>query len=217
MQNVNSWSNYVELFTYHAAVLRFLANIILFLVLLHSSESFAQSKAKIEAKKELETLKEGVLLIKLYDYQSKIDKLRENGYDKKANQIQQESDSLNKVIVKAFTTLYEFSDFGFYMSSNESLLKQGDFSHVYFLSGVDTISSHSDIFYLDSKYVFFESMQSSQLGFSLFDKDFNLLKEPFPYYVRKRQSIFFLRRDHFEMTLKLQENLNKFWDKSRKY
>lgn len=207
----------MKLFTYHRAVLRIMTYIILLGFFLIPVISSAQSKDKIRAKKDLETLKEGVLLIKLYDYQSKIDKLRENGYDKTADNIQQESDSLNKVIVKAFTTLYEFSDFGFYMSSNESLIKDGDFSHVYFLNGVDTISSHSDIFYLDSKHVFFESMQSSQLGYSIFDKDFNLLEEPFPYYVRKRQSIFFLRRDHFEMTIKLQENLNKFWDKSRKY
>ena len=79
----------------------------------------------------------------------------------------------------------------------------------------EPVDEEPDVFLiLDPYAVDFTHMNSQQQGLSLLNDRFEQLERPFPYYVRKREALFFLRRDYQTMVALLQKNLEFT---SRKY
>jgi len=115
-------------------------------------------------------------------------------------------------IKESFKNLYTFSDFAFFYSHDHLAIKAGDYSKVYDHEHMlkDIIVENKNVYILDSRNIRFESMGADQLGYAVKDHNFNQLKKPFPYYVRKREALFFLRRDYADMTRILNKNLIEF-------
>ncbi len=165
------------------------------------------------AKSHVKNLKKGVLLVKLYTNQNKIEAVKRQGNEAYAKKIKRETDSINQVFIDQMTANYSFSQVYYFYSGASDKIKEGDYDELLDadLNKVNDFSYSKDhVFILDSKYVFFESMQTDQLGVSILDYNMNLLDRPFPYYVRKRAALFFLRRDEEKLIKKLQENLDNF-------
>ncbi len=168
---------------------------------------------RVEARKHIKDLRHGVLLVKLYTNQNKIEAVQRQGNEKAAQRIRRETDSTNQVFIDQMKAHYSFSEVLYFYSDQSTKIKEGEYDGVLDenLNPVESfLYSKDQVYILDSKYVFFESMQTDQLGISILDYQMTLLERPFPYYVRKRAALFFLRRDEKKMIQKLQENLEAY-------
>lgn len=171
--------------------------------------------AKLESRQAIVDLKKGILLVKLYTDSAKIQALHKHYNKKKADAYKAELALKNTDIIKAFESNYTFSRVAYFYSEDQDLIKLGDLKNVKDAAGksFDIKSSDSNYFILDSRNVYLESMSVDQKGYSILKKDFTALERPFPYYVRKRDALPFLRRNDEQMVKLLNEALFEFAEK----
>lgn len=167
---------------------------------------------KTRAKNQIIALSNGILLVKLYSEKNKLKALKDSDrlgeYEAK---LKEEHDN----IIASFKTHYKFSKVAFFYSHDHHLVKSGDYSSVIDMNGnvLNITTRKAQIFILDSRNVFVESMAIDQRGYSILGNDFQVLSKPFPYYVRKREALSFLRRDFNTLTLILNNNLEAYLNK----
>ncbi len=191
-------------------------------MLMFSLSAFGQGKAKIEklkrdsaARVQLADLKEGALLVRLRSNLKKFKALEKRGDSTALLNARRNNRLKHLEIVNAFRVNYDFSEVYFFMSHHSTDIKNDSLQGIVLNDSLEPIQVDFDKFLVVDPYrVEFESMNTSQKGLSVMDENLKQLSKPFPYYVRKRDGIFFLRRDQFEMVQMFQKNLD--WA-ARKY
>lgn len=161
------------------------------------------------AKSHVALLKGGVLLVRLQTREkllaSLLDRKDVVEFDKQKKIIALE----HLEIVNAVRSNYHFSQYYFFYAHQSNKVKQREFSGVLLNDSLEVVVDNIQHFHvLDPYEIEFKSMNSHQSGLCVLDCDFVQLEKPFPYYVRKRDALKFLRRDYFQMLQVLQKNLD---------
>ena len=191
--------------------------------LLVSVSCLSQGKAKKQkelndsiATAQLTELKNGALLVRLRSYQKQLKVFEKRGDSVGLRNEKRKIRLKHLEIVNAFKVEYSFSKVYFFKSHNSSKVKAGELKNVVLNDSLEPVDFSSSNYYIADPYrIEFAKMNSSQNGISLMDKKLKQLDKPFPYYVRKRDGVFFLRRDMFQMVTVLQKNLDWYAKKYR--
>lgn len=209
------------------------------LVIFFAAQSFSQSKVlrETKAKRNIELLKDGVLLVRLQSKQKTIEILKEKGYPKKAKYFRERQLKDNKEIARSFNNM-DFCKVYFFYSHDSDLLLNGLFDSISFLNEkLDTILLKLDTFFiadigelnqtakldttnqtLDKEKIKGNKRKKSysggtKLSFkSLYirDMDFNVLTKPFPFYQRYHPIPLTVLTNE-EVVLKLNDRLKDFY------
>jgi len=151
----------------------------------------------------------GCLLVRLRTNQKKIQALVQRGDTSTANKEEKMMKLKHLEIVSAFKLNYSFSNIYFFYSHNSGRVSSGDLKGVllddHLLTPTDV--ELNEFLIVDPYFIEFVHMNSHQQGLAVLNKDLVQLERPFPYYVRKREALFFLRRDYHTMVAILQKNL----------
>ena len=189
-------------------------NTIITLLLILPFSFFAQTQTRQErkeiSKNQIENLKEGVLLVRLYNKKNVITALENKGMARRAKAVKDKQKSVNKEIMVSFKS-FTFCEVYFFFSDNSSYLLTKDYSKVELFtdSGInkEKILMDSNFFVADFGVLQNENSTSSDNDGSnksgrtkvkkykggasftnkrcmfLIDSDLNQLKRPFPYTV----------------------------------
>tara|TARA_B110000977_G_scaffold111268_1_gene144391 strand:+ start:18183 stop:18851 length:669 start_codon:yes stop_codon:yes gene_type:complete len=189
-------------------------NIIIILLLILPFSFFSQNQKKQEAieiaQNQIQQLKSGVLLVKLYNKKNVIAALETKGMASRANAVKDKQESLNKEIISSFIN-FTFCEVYFFFSDNSSYILSKEYSKVelYTDSGIkkDALSIGSNFYVADFGVLKNENATSSDNDESnktgrtkvkkyrggnsntnkkcmfLRDSDLKQLKRPFPYTV----------------------------------
>jgi len=171
-----------------------------------------RKQCKIDSKRQILEIHNGVLLVRLKQKQKSIDALRKRGREKFANKIELKQKSRNKYIIDAFNTRFDFCPVYFFYSSdskhirnnkldsisflNDSLLKDNSITFkdsIFYVAEFGHIEPEETFTYQSSTHLSKGETRSTYNGSSDFSfkavtiktKDFKQLKEPFPYYSKE--------------------------------
>jgi len=159
------------------------------------------------ARVNIQAVTEGCLLVRLRSDQKKIQALVKRGDTATANKEERKRELKHLEIVSAFNLNYTFSKVYYFYSHHSARVRSGDFSGVLLDDLLTPVELELSQFLIVDPYsIEFVHMNSHQKGLSVLNKDLVQLEKPFPYYVRKREALFFLRRDHHTMVKILQKN-----------
>lgn len=161
---------------------------------------------------DIKNLKNGVVLVKLYTNANKIAALEKQGLNKRAEDEKKKVELEHLEIINAFKKEFKFTNYYFFYSNNMNEIKKGDYANVIdsLKQGAHIDKPDSMVYILDSRSYYSESMASSYLGFSMLNNKGEQLEKPFPYYVRKREALWFLRRSYFDLTRIMNKQLEEY-------
>ncbi|MBT5403736.1 MAG: hypothetical protein HOL28_09850 [Crocinitomicaceae bacterium] len=161
------------------------------------------------AKSHVVLLKKGVLLVRLQTREKLLSSLLAKKDDAEFNNQKRIIALEHLEIVNAVRANYHFSEYYFFYSHQSGRVKKRDFNGVILNDSLQVVDIVIEKFHvLDPYTIEFKAMNSHQSGISVLDSDFVQLEKPFPYYVRKRDALKFLRRDYIQMIQLLQKNLD---------
>lgn len=162
---------------------------------------FASSQSPTDTNNSVMNLKDGVLVVRLRTQTNKINKLKEwmagetpgtPVYQRLEDQIEEvktEVASENRIVRKAFGDLYQYSDVLFFFDTLANALKEGKTSGIFLNENmeVDPALKLGDRFYLVAGVGSIPSSEaaSSQEQIIIYDRNYNLMTDPFPGYSRK--------------------------------
>jgi len=159
------------------------------------------------ARVNTQAVMEGCLLVRLRSNQRKIQALVRRGDTATANKEERKDELKHLEIVSAFKLNYTFSSVYYFYSHHSGRVRSGDLKGVLLDDLLRPLEVDLNQFLIVDPYsIEFVHMNSHQQGLAVLNKDLVQLERPFPYYVRKREALFFLRRDHHTMVKILQKN-----------
>jgi hypothetical protein len=169
-----------------------------------------------QAKQRLETLKDGVLFIRLHSRTKQIEYLRDAGNPKAARRLIEKQYQHNMAIAKAFKKNYNYSKYYFFYNIHSTEVKEGQYQNVVLNESLLPVANfipptENKRYILDSHNINIESMGTTQKGFEVMDGKFGKLERPFPYYVMKHEATLKLTYD--DMVKKLQKKFLRFESK----
>ncbi|MFT6322822.1 MAG: hypothetical protein ACJAWO_000367 [Halieaceae bacterium] len=167
----------------------------------------------------IQKLKKGVLLVRLHTQDALIEKMKYYHRDLERKNKLIEIKENNMATYVAFNSAYKFSELRFFYSRDSKKVRDGDFDHLFLNSDleVDTsirIDPKAPIYILDVGDIYFPNMSGHQEGVIVMDKNFEPLKKPFPYYVRKRSGMAIIKRTDLDIAIVLNEKMETFYEKS---
>ena len=181
-------------------------------------QSQGQALTPSENVKTIKT--QGLLVIVLHSNSILINKLNEKGFAKEAKNEAQIQLEKNKRVVKAFKENYSFSHIAFcHIKDLEKVVQEKRIE--YLKSDINTpfrnekIFNNSSLYFCDPENIFMEHVEQGTLykGMSILDEDYINLNKPFPYFIRKHEGLFFMRRSEEEMVMILEKKLYKYYEK----
>ena len=155
----------------------------LFFALIFSINSLAQSDLSA-AKQQLHQMKNGVLLVRLFTEQSKIDGLKAQGKISQAERVAQQQYQINRDILLSFSQVFEFCPVFFFYSKDSEAIRNGDFKgKVFDVSQrlVDPSEIKGTVFTAE----FSETANTGIDGLIIMDDQLFPLSAPFPHYQRE--------------------------------
>ncbi|MCX7743898.1 MAG: hypothetical protein N2167_04955 [Flavobacteriales bacterium] len=160
---------------------------VLFIMLLASC--YVASKAEInEAERCLNTLKQGVLLVRLKTGSNQIKLLRQAGKNAEADEIAKFWETENKAIIKAFSKEYTFSPVLFFLNTSTDSLRSRKTKGIFIN---DSLQRLPDDLLGNRPYLIAEldelEAPSSNFGLPALvvrDSTFKQLRRPFPFFIR---------------------------------
>tara|TARA_B100000809_G_scaffold252685_1_gene287674 strand:- start:2419 stop:3111 length:693 start_codon:yes stop_codon:yes gene_type:complete len=171
-----------------------------------------RKQCKIDSKRQILEIHDGVLLIRLKQKQKSIDALRKRGREKLATKVELKQKNRNKYIIDAFNARFDFCPVYFFYSSdskhvrknnldsisflNDSLLKDNSITFkdsIFYVAEFGHIEPEETFTYQSSTHLSKGETRSTYSGSSDFSfkavtvktKDFKQLKEPFAYYSKE--------------------------------
>lgn len=199
----------------------------------------SREEAKAFAKSQILQMKEGTLLVRLYDKHNVINALKEKGMKKRAKVIDEKQKQLNKEIIAAFQDFNFCSVLFFYSGDSEHLINKS-YSKVTLFSGIEMkeykkkLDSNffvADFGYLPSKNKSrTETKTSKKTGRNkqkkykgtgtntnikcmfLRDNKLTQLDKPFPFYVRFHPTPL-SQLTYKQVVTKMNDQLNSFYPK----
>lgn len=158
-------------------------NITLVLLLVIKFSCFAQSDLA-QAKEQLHQMKNGVLLVRLFTNDAKIESLVAAGKTSEANKATDLQYRENKDILLSFSQIFQFCPVFFFYSSDSEAIRHGNFEGKVFdasLSLVDPSEIKGTVFTAE----FSETENLGIEGLIIMDSQLFPLEAPFPFYQRK--------------------------------
>ncbi|HLO89719.1 MAG TPA: hypothetical protein VK172_01015 [Lentimicrobium sp.] len=175
-------------------------------------------KEKQNLVSKLDELNKGILLVRLKNWDNKIDAYKVVGDTLKANQLAAQRRAMNIAIVNSFKERYHFSDVAFFFSDDSKMVKQGTFDGIFvndslikdpsikvnnsanwLIGEVDFLemdtakhwqNSHYNIYTKKYEKIYYSgSPNFGRCAIVIRDKNFIQLQRPFPYYVSCRTEI----------------------------
>lgn len=167
----------------------------------------------------IKKLKKATVLIRLRTLENSYYYLQALGKKEAAERVLREQKKKNYEIVRAFEVMYKFTPYKFFYSNQTANIKNGFFDGVFLNEKLEEdesvkLSDTSNYYIVDVGDIYFPSFGSSMNGVAMLDKNFNILKKPFPYYVRKREGVFFLKRTYADVVRIFDSNLEDFYNYS---
>ncbi len=170
---------------------------------------------EVKAKRSIRQLKEGVLLVRLQTSRNQIRALEKSGNTEWAAEIRTDQDSINQRIVRSFREDFDFCRVYFFYSHHSDSIRAKRFERVLMDDSLQPVTPSlkgRPIFTLSTGTIYFEAYRSSFKGLAVMDDQLQQLAPPFPYYVKKREGLFFLRRTYPKMIQVLEEQLQEFYE-----
>jgi len=198
-----------------------------------------RKQAKIDAKRQIIEIHDGVLLVRLKQKQKSIDALRKQGREKFANKVELKQKNRNKYIIEAFNTLFDFCPVYFFYSDDSKHVRKNNLDSISFLNDSlipdKSITVKDTLFYItefghiepeetltyqssthlskgETRTTYSGSSDFSFKAVTIKTKGFKQLKDPFPYY-SKEYSGSNKRANINNAVHKLNLKLTKFYNK----
>ena len=196
-------------------------SLLLIIGILIGVTSFSQIKKPTnEAITHVLNLKENALFVKLETKRHKIAALRERGMEEAAIRTETEQKALNKAIINAFETKFDFCDVYFFYSEDKQNIIEGNFSKIKFYNEHLEVREFNPFYtqYYTAEYGINTNARNddpSKIGINalvLYNKSFEILPDGFPYYSRTFKDLPF-EKDPWQVVEKLNKNLRKFYEK----
>jgi hypothetical protein len=169
------------------------------------NKDFKDSVTKVH----IGTVKNGTLLVRLRSNQKQLNALLKRGDTIGEYNRAREIRLKQLEIVNAFKVKYSFSKVLFFYSHHSDQVKAKNWKGIILNDSLEAIKfDGAQYLILDPYIATLTGLNVTHNGMSVFDADFKLLEKPFPYYIRKRDGVFFLRRDVFAMVSLLDKNFN---------
>lgn len=150
---------------------------------LFSVGTIAQSDLST-AKQQLHDMKNGVLLVRLFTQQAKIDGLKAEGKTSQAERVAQQQYQINRDILLSFSQVFEFCPVFFFYSQDSEAIRNGDFKgKVFDVSQrlVDPSEIKGTVFTAE----FSETANTGIDGLIIMDDQMFPLSAPFPHFQRE--------------------------------
>lgn len=170
------------------------------------------------AKSNIEAMKGGVLLVRLQNYNKKVEAMQSRGMQEKADEVLREQKEKHQEIMQAFKTSFQFCKVYFFYSDNTTQVKDGKFDGILFDAEMNKVSpelSEASVFVLDSERAYLDGLDSNQIGFTVLDSEMEHLGDPFPYVVRKRKGTVVSERTYPVMVETLEAQLTSYYQKTQ--
>lgn len=168
-----------------------------------------RTERKVSAHQHVKDLRKGILLVRLASESKKIEALLESGRKKEAVKVKAELDARNKEIVSAINSKYEFSRFYYFYAQDASEILKGNYETL-----MDTVLQPSPMTALEGPVYFLATdkaeltnYNSSVIGFTVYDKEMNILMKPFPYTITKNVGSKMFEKTYEEMVVLWQAKL----------
>ncbi len=185
---------------------------ILSLLFIFSTSASKAQKAKEKARANIVLLKNGALFIRLKTSQLKINALKKIGKEKESEEIRMSQEATNLSIIKAFKENFNFCQVYFFYSNHSTEVKEGKYKAIIFNTDMKIDSSFSSDNYLIGE---FDESETTQLdAFIIKDKNYDQLKAPFPYLIKKNQALV-STRSYDDIIFILNEKLISFYNKKQ--
>lgn len=163
-------------------------------------------------------LKNGVLLVRLNSSNNQIQQLIDQGKYREAYRVEFNQKLENEKVMTAFNEQYTFSEQTYFFYDHQSkAVRNGNYQDVVFKANGMAIGSpiqdSTHVYVADMGNIWFEDFQNYFSGIAILDSDFNQLKDPFPYFVRKVKSLEWLsiNRDYASMVDQLNQNHKDYY------
>jgi hypothetical protein len=169
----------------------------------------------IIAKRNINNLHNGILLVRLKTNSISINALKKMGNDERANRLTEQINKLNNTIINAFKTKFNFCPVYFFKSDESELVSNHNLDKVHFVTTgllADTTFKVSDKEITVGEFALVGSENGN--GFEALiikDEQFVMLLKPFPAFVRTFEAIPTMRRTPGEVVEKMNANLNAFY------
>lgn len=223
---------------------RFLILILSVFFLFGSITCISQQETKIEnaelAREQIKSLKNGVLLVRLFRKKQSIEALKEYNRFRDAEKLEKKLLEENLEIAYAFEENFDFCPVYFFYADHSPALLRRDWDSVvfmnYFLEPLDpqikpenfltaefsTIKPDTAKYYTGTRLepgangLERKEMYGSKpdLGFSaiiMMDENLVQLKRPFPYYIRRYKKLLFFERAYSVAILMMNRDLHDFY------
>ena len=171
---------------------------------------FSEAQTRSLAKQQLQELKENGIIIRFDTKEFVINGLENKGRLEEAQEVKIELAKLKSEIIESFKKYYTYSKV--YICDSDELTNGKAVKTVRDLdSNLVSLDTDAKKYYvLNPHRVYFEAFGDYHHGFGIVDINLKNIPKPFPYYVMKREGLFFLRIPFSAMVLKLQRKFVKF-------
>ena len=173
------------------------------------------------AYQHIREMKDGVAIVRLKTSVLKYDKLIEMGENERATQVIADQREDNLRIMAAFKKFFNFSPVYFFYSSNSNKVRQHRYEDIFLTDSLEidpnlTLSS-DNVFVVDIGYIEIETFRSGTEGISVRNTQFELMKKPFPYWVKDTKSNIEVFNKSVEvLVIMLNERLKIFYQRALK-
>ena len=162
-------------------------------------------------------LKTAEVLIRLKTNENSIYYMKAKGNNVAAEELRKKQLVKNREIVDAFKQMYDFSDVKFFYSTHTLNVKNGYYDGIFLNDSLVSDESiklrdTSNVYIIDVGHVYFPSFGNHMEGIVMMDNSFKPLPKPFPYFVRKRSGLFFLKRTYAEVVELFNRQIHDFYD-----
>jgi hypothetical protein len=170
---------------------------------------FCPSQNRKIAAKEITSLKNGALLVRLKTGELQAAALERSGDQAKAAEYRKKQEAENKAIVLAFRSNFRFCPVYFFFSSSSTQIRNKDLKGCFLKPDLLPDSSLAPVLSGFLTAEFGKSDKQQIEGLILMDEQFVQLSAPFPFLVRKYENPIH-GRSIDEMVIQLEKNLQDF-------
>ncbi|MBL4623930.1 MAG: hypothetical protein JKY42_02135 [Flavobacteriales bacterium] len=188
--------------------------IVLVSLLLFLINTIAVVAQKEEAYQHIKSLKQSALIVVLKTGSNKIASLEKSKQTKKADDLKAQYKKEQLEIVAAFYQYFSFCPVYFIYNTDLRQAKSGNFEGILLN---DSLQPDLSIQYSGAAYyfcslgnIYFDTYDTTMEGIAIFDSSYTMLKDPFPYYLRKHYSLAFIHRTNEDLVKTFHEKIAEF-------
>lgn len=169
------------------------------------------------AQYHIKELKRCTLLVRLQTKENHINYFKNQKDFSAVERIKKHQSKVNEALKLAFSNFFDFTQVAYFYSSDSKKVAEGNFHNVLLNENLERDSTiqftDTNYYIVDVSEVFYETFQEHMQGLVILDKYFQQLEKPFPYHVRRRAGLAFIKREDAELVRIFNENLHAFYGK----